>query len=79
MDEEKRLYFIGQSLDVTDEDIIKELIERSDYVEIYYHSKQAMTDYITNLVKLFGKSKIDEMRLKGKLMLKALPEFRLRE
>lgn len=79
MDKEKRLYFIGHSLDVTDEDIIKELIERSDYVEIYYHSKQAMTDYITNLVKLFGKSKIDEMRLKGKLMLKELPKFQLRE
>lgn len=77
--ERKELYFIGHSLDVTDEDIIKELIERSDSVKIYYHSKQAMNDYITNLVKLFGKSEMTQMRLEGKLKFKELPEFRLRE
>lgn len=79
MGEKKELYFIGHSLDITDEDIIKELIERSDSVEIYYHSKRALTDYITNLVKLFGKREMTRMRLERKLKLKELPEFQLRE
>jgi len=75
MGAEKELYFVGHSLDVTDEDIIKELIERSDSVEIYYHSKQALTDYITNLVKLFGKREMIQMRLEKKLKLKELPKI----
>lgn len=79
MGAEKELYFVGHSLDVTDEDIIKELIERSDSVEIYYHSKQALTDYITNLVKLFGKREMIQMRLEKKLKLKELPKFQLRK
>lgn len=38
--EEVEVYFVGHSLDITDEDIIKELIEQSDKVTIYYHSKR---------------------------------------
>lgn len=77
--EEVEVYFVGHSLDITDEDIIKELIEQSDKVTIYYHSQEVLKDYITNMVKLFGKRKVTQMRLNEKLKFEKLSEFKLKE
>lgn len=77
--EEIEVYFVGHSLDITDEDIIKELIEKSDKVTIYYHSQEVFKDYITNMVKLFGKEKVTQMRLNEKLKFEKLSEFKLKD
>lgn len=56
------LVIMGHSLDVTDGDMIKELLELAEEITIFYHNDEAKNDYIGNLIKLFGKSKFDEMR-----------------
>ena len=59
-----KLYFFGHSLDVTDKDILRELII-SDNVEttIYYYSKDGRdkSDYerkISNLIKVIGEDEL---------------------
>lgn len=60
--QEISLVIMGHSLDVTDEDIIKELLELAEEITIFYHNDKAKNEYIGNLVKMFGKSKFDDMR-----------------
>lgn len=56
---ELNLYFIGHSLDVTDKDILKELILFDEAnTTIYYHNQEALGRMIANLVKVIGE---DEM------------------
>lgn len=52
--EDNHLLVMGHSLDVTDKDIITELFDLSDNITILYHSKAAESDYIANLVRIFG-------------------------
>lgn len=53
------LYIFGHSLDVTDKDIIRDLILNDNvYTKIYYHSKDAMGQQIANLVKVIGKDEL---------------------
>lgn len=49
------VYFYGHSLDVTDKDILKQLLT-SEWVTatIFYHSKDALGSQIANLVKVIG-------------------------
>lgn len=56
--QENKLYTFGRSLDVTDGDIIKELIEH-DGIEtiIFYKDKVRLGQQIANLVKVFGQEK----------------------
>lgn len=53
------LYIFGHSLDVTDGDILRDLI-LNDNVEttIFYHNKDAMGQQITNLVKVIGEDEL---------------------
>ena len=53
---------MGHSLDVTDEDIIRDLFGLASKITILYHSKDAKSSYITNLVNIYGKAGFDELR-----------------
>lgn len=56
---ELNLYFIGHSLDVTDKDILKELILFDEAnTTIYYHNQEALGRMIANLVKVIGEDKL---------------------
>lgn len=55
--EDNHLLIMGHSLDVTDKDIITELFDLANDITILYHSKEAQSDYIANLVKIFGMDK----------------------
>ena len=53
------LYFVGHSLDVTDKDILKELIlHEGANTTIYYHNQEALSRMITNLVKVIGENEL---------------------
>lgn len=53
------LYIFGHSLDVTDKDILKDLILNDNvYTTIFYHNKDAMGQQIANLVKVIGQDEL---------------------
>ena len=56
------LTVMGHSLDVSDRDIIVELFNASDSITILYHSQGALETYVRNLVRIFGKQGLDELR-----------------
>lgn len=53
------VYIFGHSLDVTDKDILSDLI-LNDNVQttIFYHDKDAMGQQIANLVKVIGQDEL---------------------
>lgn len=56
------LFVFGHSLDVTDKDILKDLIDRPGVrTTIFYHDKQQQTQQIANLVKMLGQEHFIEM------------------
>ncbi len=53
------LYIFGHSLDITDKDILKDLILNDNvYTTIYYLNKDVMGQQITNLVKVIGQDEL---------------------
>lgn len=53
------VYFLGHSLDVTDKDILRDLILNDNvYTTIFYHNKDAMGQQIANLVKVIGQDEL---------------------
>ncbi len=56
------LYVIGHSLDVTDRDIIEKMFSISNKIYVLNYNNTDESKHISNLVKIFGKSKFDEMR-----------------
>lgn len=66
-DNGNRLYVIGHSLDITDKEIIMELFERSSEVVILCHNQSARSNYIKNLVSIYGKSGFDRIRTEKEL------------
>jgi len=60
--ENRNLLIMGHSLDITDKDIIFELIECASSVTVLYHSEGAKGQYISNLVKIFGREKFIQLR-----------------
>ncbi|MEH2956930.1 AbiH family protein [Candidatus Merdisoma sp. JLR.KK006] len=53
------LYIFGHSLDVTDKDILRDLILNDNvHTTIFYHDKDAMGQQIANLVKVFGQEEL---------------------
>lgn len=70
--DERNLSVIGHSLDESDKDILMDLFEFATKITIFYHSDNAFSDYITNLIKLFGKTKFEKMRASGKLVFAPL-------
>lgn len=56
------LYIFGHSLDITDKDVLKDLICRSyTRTTIFYHNKQQQTQQIANLVKMLGQNTFIDM------------------
>ncbi len=53
------LYIFGHSLDVTDKDILRDLILNDNvHTTIFYHNKEAMGQQIANLVKVIGQDEL---------------------
>lgn len=55
--------FYGHSLDVTDSDVIEEVIEKSVRVFILYHNAGHKSSIIKNLIKIYGHRKFREFCL----------------
>lgn len=54
-----QLYIFGHSLDVTDKDILRDLILNDNvYTTIFYHDKDTMGQQIANLVKVIGQDEL---------------------
>lgn len=54
-----RLYIFGHSLDITDKDILRDLILNDNvYTTIFYHDKDTMGQQIANLVKVIGQEEL---------------------
>lgn len=59
MNHENKLYIFGHSLDITDGDILKELIEHEGMKTIIFHKdKASLGQQIANLVKVLGPEKV---------------------
>lgn len=53
------VYIFGHSLDVTDKDILRDLILNDNvHTTIFYHDKDAMGQQIANLVKVIGQDEL---------------------
>ncbi|MCI9093974.1 MAG: hypothetical protein HFF36_09390 [Coprobacillus sp.] len=61
--------FFGHSLDITDESILKDLIDGYPNATstFYYYDEKAKQTYVKNLFKLFGKEKVEELLEKNKI------------
>lgn len=59
-EEQNNIYIFGHSLDVTDKDVLSELIlhKKTNTVKIYYHDEKAHAKQIANLVKIIGKDEL---------------------
>lgn len=56
------IYIFGHSLDITDKDVIKDLIARPDVkTTIFYHDKQQQVQQIANLIKMLDQDKFIDM------------------
>lgn len=54
-----RLYIFGHSLDITDRDILRDIILNDDiYTTIYYFNKEVMGRQIANLVRVIGQEEL---------------------
>ena len=71
-----RLYVIGHSLDVTDEDIIKPVFELTKSITVLYHNETSVKNQIKNLVEMYGKVGFD--RLREEKELRFLPQGEIR-
>ena len=59
--EPDEIYILGHSLDVTDKDVLRELLMNPyTRVHIIYHNQKALADKIANLVKVIGQDKLVE-------------------
>lgn len=61
------LVVCGHSLDSTDQDIIKEVFDISDNIYIVCHDLDKIGNYISNLVKIYGKNGLDKIRSEKEL------------
>ena len=71
------LHIVGHSLDITDRDILADLITfKNTVTTIYFHSKEAKNEQIAKLILLFGKNKLDELLADEKIVFQELEEFK---
>lgn len=70
--EDKNLVVMGHSLDITDKDIVIELFEIATDITILFYNKDAKSDYIANLVNIFGMDKFLWLRKKKNLTFLSL-------
>lgn len=57
----------GHSLDITDEDFIRLIFNKSKIVKIYYHTEDVLPSLLLNLVSIFGREGVDRSHAKGEL------------
>lgn len=69
------LHVIGHSLDYTDREIIRDCFLGAGRIIIYYHDTGALSDYIRNLVKIFGKRDFDKLRTKKNMEFLPISEL----
>ena len=53
-DSEKTVTFFGHSLDETDGDVIRKLVNSSSHVTVYYHSQSDYEHKVINLMRIFS-------------------------
>ena len=70
------LVVCSHSLDATDQDIIKETFDISDRIYIICHSLDKIGNYISNLVKIYGKSEFDKIRAQKQLRFITYDEWK---
>ena len=58
--EDLKIHFYGHSLDITDADIIKDLIDSASSVYIYYRSQDSLGKFISKLVRILGEKEVIE-------------------
>jgi hypothetical protein len=68
------LYIIGHSLDISDNDLLENLILEAKNTTIFYHNKEANKTQIINLIKMLGQKKLLEYRNEGRIVFKKLDE-----
>ena len=71
------LYVIGHSLDITDQEVIRDCFSRAATIHIFYYSPDDLSMKISNLVKIYKKKGFDELRTKKHLQFH--PIDRLKE
>lgn len=70
-----QLYVIGHSLDSTDEDVIKQIFDSAKSITILYHSETSVKSQIRNLVEMYGKEGLDNLREQKNLKFVPQPEI----
>lgn len=69
------LVVAGHSLDITDEDIIKEVFSVSDEITVVCHSEKSIADSINNLIRIYGKKEFDNIRVRTNMRFKLYSDF----
>ena len=70
--EDLNLLIMGHSLDITDRDILYELIELATDIKILYYDDKAKAQYIANLVRIFGREGFMTLRSQKNLAFLSL-------
>lgn len=76
-DEAKQVYIYGHSLDISDKDVLKEIIETPDTTTtIYHHNKEAFYQQLLNLVKILGRDDLIKRTSDKTLILEPINELK---
>lgn len=70
--EDLNLLIMGHSLDITDRDILYELIELASDIKILYYGEKSKEQYIANLVRIFGREGFMTLRTQKNLTFLSL-------
>lgn len=75
-DSTNHLHIVGHSLDITDRDILKEIIEfENTFTTVYFHSDEAKNELVKKLILLFGKERFEELIYGGIIKFQLLQKF----
>lgn len=69
------LYVAGHSLDVTDEDIIREIFSLASKIIIVCYNENAIASSINNLIRIYGKKEFDSIRSRTDMEFKLYSDF----
>lgn len=73
--ESKNTTIFGHSLDVTDKDILKDVICQSGTTTIFYHRPEVLNSYILNLIQILDKKLFLEFANSGKIVFEPTPSM----
>lgn len=71
--EQKSLFILGHSLDVSDGDILTVIFDMFDVIKIYFHDDIALDSYVKNLKLIFGAKELSKMTFSQKVIFRKLP------